>query len=136
MILLAESILGSLENKTISILGLTFKPETDDLRSSPALDAIRIILKKKANISVFDPIFKSKTNIAKLPEECNVCISIEKALENSDMALVFTKWDEFKSLDSKFLKQFMKNPIIIDGRGFLEKENFDAGTYFKIGYSE
>ena len=136
MILLAESILGSLENKTISILGLTFKPETDDLRSSPALDAIRIILKKKANISVFDPIFKSKPNIAKLPEECNVCISIEKALENSDMALVFTKWDEFKSLDSKFLKQFMKNPIIIDGRGFLEKENFDAGTYFKIGYSE
>ena len=48
------------ENKKISILGLTFKPETDDLRSSPALDAIKILLQKKASISVFDPIFKLK----------------------------------------------------------------------------
>jgi len=50
--------------------------------------------------------------------------------------MIFTKWSEFKSLDTKFLKQFMKNPIIIDGRGFLDKEKFDVGTYFKIGYSE
>ena len=136
MILLAESILNSLENKKISILGLTFKPETDDLRSSPALDAIKILLQKKASISVFDPIFKLKPDMVKLPEECNICNNIEEALENSDIALIFTKWDEFKSLDSKFLKQFMNNPIIIDGRGFLESEKFDVGTYFKIGYSE
>ena len=136
MILLAESILGSLENKKISILGLTFKPETDDLRSSPALDAIKILLQKNANISVFDPIFKSKPNLEKLPDECNVCTSIEKVLENSDIALIFTKWEEFKSLNSNILKQFMKNPIIIDGRGFLKKEKFDSGCYFKIGFSE
>ena len=136
MILLAESILNSLENKKISILGLTFKPETDDLRSSPALDAIKILLQKKASISIFDPIFKLKPDMVKLPEECNICNNIEEALENSDIALIFTKWDEFKSLDSKILKQFMNNPIIIDGRGFLESEKFDVGTYFKIGYSE
>ncbi len=136
MILLAESILSSLENKKISILGLTFKPETDDLRSSPALDAIKILLQKNANISVFDPIFKLKPDMVKLPEECNVCNNIEDALKNSDIALIFTKWDEFRSLDSEFLKQFMNNPIIIDGRGFLEKEKFDVGTYFKVGYSE
>ena len=136
MILLAESILNSLENKKISILGLTFKPETDDLRSSPALDAIKILLQKKASISIFDPIFKLKPDMVKLPEECNICNNIEEALENSDIALIFTKWDEFKSLDSKFLKQFMNNPIIIDGRGFLESDKFDVGTYFKIGYSE
>ena len=133
---MAESILSSLENKKISILGLTFKPETDDLRSSPALDAIKILLQKNANISVFDPIFKLKPDMVKLPEECNVCKNIEDALKNSDIALIFTKWDEFRSLDSEFLKQFMNNPIIIDGRGFLEKEKFDVGTYFKVGYSE
>ena len=136
MILLAESILGSLENKKISILGLTFKPETDDLRSSPALDAIKILLQKNANVSAFDPIFKSKSNLEELPDECNVCTSVEKALENSDIALIFTKWEEFKSLNSNILKQFMKNPIIIDGRGFLKKEKFDSGCYFKIGFSE
>ena len=136
MIILAESILGSLQNKKISILGLTFKPETDDLRSSPALDAIQILLQKKANIFAFDPIFKSKSDMIKLPNNCNACSNIEDALKNSDIALVFTKWNEFRSLDSKFLKKFMKNPMIIDGRGFLEKEKFDVGYYFKIGYSE
>ena len=79
---------------------------------------------------------KSKPNSIKLLQNCTVCTTIEDALKDSDVAMIFTKWPEFKSLDSKFLKQFMKNPIIIDGRGFLAKEKFDSGTYFKIGYSE
>ena len=136
MVLLSESILGTLKNKKITILGLTFKPETDDVRSSPALDAIKILLEKGAEISTFDPILKSKKDLIKLPAGCNVYFRIEDALKDSDIAMVFTKWPEFKSLDSKFLKRFMKNPIIIDGRGFLDKEKFDNGSYFKIGYSE
>ena len=136
MILLAESILGTLENKKVSVLGLTFKPETDDLRSSPALDAINILLEKNANIFTFDPIFKLKSNMIKLPDECIICPNVEDALRDSDIALVFTKWKEFKFLNSKFLKQFMKNPIIIDGRGFLNEEGFERGTYFKIGMNE
>ena len=136
MVLLSEYILGELKDKKISILGLTFKPETDDLRSSPALDAIQILLEKGANIFAFDPILKSKPNFIKLLQNCTVCTTIEDVLRDSDIAMIFTKWSEFKSLDSKFLKQFMKNPIIIDGRGFLDKEKFDSGTYFKIGYSE
>ena len=136
MVLLAESILSTLKNKKVSILGLTFKPDTDDLRSSPALDAINILLKKDAKVFAFDPILKSKPDIIKLPSGCNVCHNLEDALKNSDVAMVFTKWEEFKFLDSELLKQFMNKPIIIDGRGFLEKEKFDIGTYFKIGYSE
>ena len=136
MVLLAESILSTLKNKKVSILGLTFKPDTDDLRSSPALDAIHILLKKDAKVFAFDPILKSKPGIIKLPSGCNVCHNLEDTLKNSDIVMVFTKWEEFKFLDSKLLKQFMNNPIIIDGRGFLEKEKFDVGTYFKIGYSE
>ena len=136
MVLLSEYILGELKDKKISILGLTFKPETDDLRSSPALDAIQILLEKGANVFTFDPILKSIPNSTKLLQNCTVCATIEDALKDSDAAMIFTKWPEFKSLDSKFLKQFMKNPIIIDGRGFLATEKFDSGTYFKIGYSE
>ena len=136
MVLLSEYILGELKDKKISILGLTFKPETDDLRSSPALDAINILLKKDAKVFAFDPILKSKPDMIKLPSGCNLCYNLEDALKNSDIAMIFTKWEEFKFLNSELLKQFMSNPIIIDGRGFLEKEKFDVGTYFKIGYSE
>ena len=72
----------------------------------------------------------------KIPDECKICSNIEDVLKDSDIALVFTKWKEFKFLNSKFLKQFMKNPIIIDGRGFLNKEEFERGAFFKIGMNE
>ena len=136
MIVLAESILGSLKDKKISILGVTFKPETDDLRSSPSLDAIKILLEKNAKVFAFDPIFKTKSDKNKLPNECNVCSNIEDVLKNSDIALVFTKWNDFKCLDSKFLKKYMKNPVLIDGRGFLYEGNFEQGCYYKIGYTK
>jgi UDPglucose 6-dehydrogenase/GDP-mannose 6-dehydrogenase len=137
MVLLSESILGTLKNKKITILGLTFKPDTDDVRSSPALDAIKILSEKGAEITTFDPILNSKKQISTLIlPDIDVCFRIEDALKDSDIAMVFTKWPEFKSLDSEFLKKFMKNPIIIDGRGFLDREKFDDGSYFKIGYSE
>ena len=136
MVFLAESILSTLKDRKISILGLTFKPDTDDLRSSLSIDAINILLEKNAKVFAFDPIFESKPNAIKLPEGSKICNKMEDALKDSDMVMVFTKWNEFKILDTKFLKQFMKNPIIIDGRGFLEKEKFDVGTYFKIGYTE
>lgn len=136
MILLAESILGTLKHKKITILGLTFKPETDDLRSSPALDAISILQKYDAEISIFDPIIKSKPDLIELPKKCNIYFNIEDALKDSDIVLVFTKWEEFKLLNSKILKQFMRNPVIIDGRGFLDGKKFDDGVLFKIGYSE
>ncbi len=136
MIDLAESILGTLENKKISVLGLTFKPETDDLRSSPALDAINILLEKKAKIFAFDPILKKESKINNIPDECNICSNIEDVLKDSDIALIFTKWNEFKILNSEFLKKLMNNPFIIDGRGFLDKDKFERGTYFRIGMNE
>ena len=136
MVLLAESVLSSLKDKKITVLGLTFKPDTDDLRSSPSIDAINLLLEKNAKVFAFDPILKSNPNIIKLPNGCNISENIEDALNESNLVMVFTKWNEFKNLNSELLKKFMKNPLIIDGRGFLEKEKFDAGTYFKIGYLE
>jgi len=136
MVSLCEKILGNLKTKKITILGLTFKPDTDDIRSSPSLDAINLFLDKGSIVSAYDPMFKNQAEISILPKNCNYCMTIEESLSDSDAVLVFTKWPEFKSLNSEFLKQCMKNPVIIDGRGFLDKEKFEDGTYFKIGYSE
>jgi nucleotide sugar dehydrogenase len=136
MVSLCEKILGGLKTKKITVLGLTFKPDTDDIRSSPSLDAINLFLDKGSIVSAYDPMFKNQAKTSILPNDCNYCMTIQEALSDSDAALVFTKWPEFKSLDSKFLKQYMKNPVVIDGRGFLDKEKFDDEMYFKIGYSE
>ena len=136
MVLFCEKILGNLKNKKITVLGLTFKPDTDDIRSSPSLDAIDLLLDKGSIVSAYDPVFKNQTETSILPKNCNHCMTMEESLDGSDAALVFTKWSEFESLDSKILKRSMNNPVIIDGRGFLDAKKFDNGTYFKIGYSE
>ena len=136
MVSLCEKILGDLKAKKITVLGLTFKPDTDDIRSSPSLDAINLFLDKHSIVSAYDPMFKNKAETSILPKNCNYCMTMEESLNGSDAVLVFTKWSEFESLDSKFLKRYMNNPILIDGRGFLDKEKFESGTYFKIGYSE
>ena len=135
MVLLCESILGNLQNKKITILGLTFKPDTDDLRSSPSIDAINLLLKKGANITAYDPIFVNQST-SFLPQNCHYVHTIEESLKDSDAVMVFTKWKEFSSLNSDILEKFMKSPLIIDGRGFLEKENFKIGSYYKIGFLE
>lgn len=136
MIKLCESLLGSLKNKKITILGLTFKPDTDDIRSSPSIEAIKLFLEKGAQVSAYDPVMENISNVILLPKECTYNLKIEESLENSDAVLVFTKWSEFKSLDSELLNKFMKKPLIIDGRGFLDKEKFQDGTYYKIGFME
>ena len=81
-------------------------------------------------------MFKNQPEASILPKNCNHCMTIDESLNGSDAALVFTKWSEFESLHSKILKRSMNNPVIIDGRGFLDAKKFDNGTYFKIGYSE
>ena len=136
IVTLCESILGTLRNKKISILGLTFKPNTDDIRSSPSIDAIKLFLEKGATVSTYDPVIKNISNIISLPKEYESNSTIEESLQDSDAAVLFTKWAEFKSLNSEFLEKFMKKPLIIDGRGFLEKEKFQVGTYYKIGFLE
>ena len=135
MISLCESIIHSLKNKKISILGLTFKPDTDDIRSSPALDAIKILEEKDSNIFIYDPMIKKIPNSLENYSKCTICETIEESLQDSDAVLLFTKWPEFKNIDGNMLKKFMKNPIIIDGRGILDEKKFEKEIFFKIGYS-
>ena len=136
MISLCESILGSLENKKISLLGLTFKPETDDIRSSPALIAIDLLKNKNAKISIFDPLIKKNNSHLKLPNNSQLCESLIESIQDSEAALIFTKWDEFKKLDGDLLTKHMKRPVIIDGRGYLDKTKFQNAEFYKIGFVE
>jgi len=134
IISLVESVLGTLKERKISILGLTFKPNTDDMRSSPSFDIIKLLNNKNASVFVYDPII-SKINQETLKEyNFTLTKTLEECLDKSECAILLTSWQEFLSIDGELLKKNMKNPKIIDGRNFLLKQKFEKDMYYKIGF--
>ncbi len=102
-------------NKKIAILGITFKPETDDLREAPALANIPIFLEDNAFISVYDPI--GEKNYEELfPKTVHFCHSIEDTLLDADICFIFTEWEEITRVNLDIFKMSMKHPIVLDGR--------------------
>ncbi|MGL4731408.1 MAG: UDP-glucose dehydrogenase family protein [Clostridium sp.] len=112
----------SLEGKTVAILGLTFKPGTDDLREAPSLVNVPILLEDGANIKAWDPV--GMDNFKKIyPNEITYCESIEETIEGADICFIFTEWDEIKRFDVNNYKKLMKKAIILDGRNCYEKSS-------------
>lgn len=111
----ANKYYDTLEGLKIAILGLTFKPETDDLRESPAISNIPILLEEGANIKVWDKV--GMNNVKKIfQNELQYCETIDEAIEDTDLCLIYTEWEDVKKFDiDKYIK-LMKNPIVIDGR--------------------
>lgn len=126
--------LGDLKGKKISILGLAFKPDTDDIREAPAIRMIRDLLNERAYIHVHDPV-------AKLPPELvqssvTSCSSPEQALEGADAAFLCTEWKIYQNIDWQQIKQNMKHPNLFDGRNLLDAERMKTlGYHYQgIGY--
>jgi len=125
---------GDIKNKNIAILGLAFKPETDDMRESPSIDIINGLLKLKANIFVYDPaamleakqIFSNKVNFSYSSQECTT---------DKDILVILTEWNEFRALEPKSILELMKGNTIIDLRNIFDpKEMSDANiNYVSLG---
>lgn len=113
----------NLKGLTVAVLGLTFKPNTDDLREAPSLANISMLIDEGCNIKAWDPV--GVENYKKLyPNEINYCSTIQETLRDADICLIFTEWDEVKKLDIKEFERLMKTPIVIDGRNCYELEQF------------
>ena len=112
----------SLENIKIAIWGLTFKPETDDMRNAPSIYIINRLLEKGANVLACDPR-ASEANLSKFfnCDEFSILNNQYDVLENADCLLLLTEWREFRSPDFNKVKSLMKNPIIFDGRNLYNK---------------
>tara|TARA_X000001036_G_scaffold204181_1_gene191862 strand:+ start:441 stop:1760 length:1320 start_codon:yes stop_codon:yes gene_type:complete len=112
----------SLENIKIAIWGLTFKPETDDMRNAPSIYIINRLLEKGADVLACDPR-ASEANLSKLfnCDEFSILNNQYDVLENADCLLLLTEWREFRSPDFNKVKSLMKNPIIFDGRNLYNK---------------
>lgn len=115
-----------LGKKTIAILGLAFKEDTDDIRDAPSIPIIKKLLEAGCKLNCYDP--KATENMKKIFPDLNYCLSAKDALKSSDACLVLTGWDEFNSLTDKDFAT-MKNKIIIEGRRILDRKkvsNFDG----------
>lgn len=130
----ARKYYKSLEGLTVAVLGLTFKPGTDDLRDAPSLQNIPVLLDDGAVIRVWDPAGAENFK-ALYPDEVKYCDTIESAIENADLCLILTEWEQIKSFELKKYSELMNCAIIIDGRNCYSLEKaYDAGiTYDSIG---
>lgn len=130
-----RTALGKLHNKTVCILGLAFKPGTDDVRESPAIDIIHLLLEEGVKIRVYDPLAHQKAG-AILPDSVFFADSPLDAAFGSNALLLVTAWDEFTNADWFIMGSVMKPPyVVLDGRNCLPAEDIRAAglCYMSIG---
>lgn len=114
-----EELLWNLSKKTIGILGLSFKPDTDDIRHAPALDIISALQRDGAKVKVYDPEAMDRVKNM-LKEKIEFCKDAYDVAKGSDCLVIVTEWNEFKELDFKKIKKLMRQPVIVDGRNIYE----------------
>ncbi|WP_275402865.1 UDP-glucose dehydrogenase family protein [Entomobacter blattae] len=128
---------GSVKNKTLAILGLTFKPETDDMRDAPSLSILQRLDDEGAHIQAFDPV-GMETARPLLPHTVRYCSNVTEALTQADAVVILTEWNEFRALPPEFLKTHMRGKIIIDLRNIFDpKTMIEVGLqYYSVGRAD
>ena len=128
--LVRKDLLEDLHGKKVAVLGAAFKPDSDDVRDSPALDIAAQIHTAGANVVVFDP--KANENAHKRFPALTYAASVDECLKGADIVLHLTEWKQFRELDPAKLKSLVNNPIVIDGRNALDRQKWiDAGWHFR-----
>jgi len=127
-------MLWNIPGKTIGVLGLAFKPNTDDIRSAPSIDIIKKLIAEGANIKAYDPVAMENTK-GELGDRIVYCKDAYEAAHDSDCLMIMTEWNEFKEIDFKRLKDIMKQPAILDGRNIYDPEKMRSMgfRYMAIG---
>jgi nucleotide sugar dehydrogenase len=131
-----ETVLGTLEERLIGVLGLSFKPNTDDMREAPSVDIINALLKKGARVKAYDPVAMPRAEEL-LPTVTFTATAYDVA-KDADALLLVTEWNEFKQLDWHRIKRYMRQPVVIDGRNLYDpREMRQLGfIYWGVGRGE
>lgn len=124
----AKDLLWNLNNKTIGILGLAFKPETDDIREAPSIKVIKQLQQEGVKIKAYDP--KAMDNVRQVFPDIELCQDPYQVAEGSDALVIVTDWEEFKKMDLQKVKGLLNQPVIIDGRNM-----FDPDEMEKLGFT-
>ncbi len=124
---------GSLKGKTVGLLGLAFKPNTDDMRDAPSIDIAGALITAGAKVRGYDPV--ARETAAPLLPNIEICNDVYEMAKDCDALVVVTEWNEFKQLDLEKVKGLLKSPVIFDGRNIYDPTRMkDMGfTYRAIG---
>jgi UDPglucose 6-dehydrogenase len=117
----------NLNGKTVGVLGLAYKPDTDDMREAPSIRIIGILQEEGVHVKACDP--QAMGNARKILKDVQYCEDAYEAAEGSDALVIVTEWDEFRNLDLARIKMLLRQPIIVDGRNI-----FDPVKMKEIGF--
>ncbi len=128
-----EACGGSVAGRTVAVLGLTFKPNTDDMRESPSLAIVPALIEGGATVRAYDP--EGMREAAEALDGVTFCIDPYDAMKDADALVIITEWNAFRALDLARVKQLMKQPLMVDLRNIYEPDQMiQAGfTYHSIG---
>jgi UDPglucose 6-dehydrogenase len=122
-----EQMLWNVKDKKIGILGLAFKPNTDDMRFAPSITIINELIKRGAKIKAYDPVAMERAKV--IMPDIEYCSDAYSVARDVDALLLVTEWDEFRSLDMAKMKEMMRQPVLLDGRNV-----FKPGDMKKLGF--
>ncbi|HKK52660.1 MAG TPA: UDP binding domain-containing protein, partial [Myxococcota bacterium] len=124
---------GEIEGRSIAVLGLAFKPETDDMREAPSVDIIRGLLERGATIRAFDPAAMAEAG--RMIPEMTLCKDAYEACDGADALVIVTEWNQFRMLDLGRVKDRLGEPRMIDLRNIYDAERMkEAGfLYWSVG---
>ncbi len=128
-----ETLLGDLQGAVIGILGLSFKPNTDDMREAPSVDIIRLLQSKGAHVKAYDPV--AMDHAGDMLPTVTFCATAYDVAKEADALLIVTEWNEFKQLNWEKIRTFMHRPVVMDGRNIYDpQEMADRGfIYWGVG---
>jgi len=130
-----KAALGTLKGKRVAVLGLTFKPNTDDIREAPALDIMAGLLRAGAAITAYDPM--GMPHVGRLPIGRKIAFADDaySALKGADCAMLVTEWNEFRTLDLRKMKRLLRKPVLLDLRNIYDADEARAAglAYFGVG---
>lgn len=126
-----KEALWVLRNRTVSVIGLTYKPNTDDIRDAPAVNIIESLLREGAHVRAYDPVGEAHTR-RRFPN-IEYCPDVYAAAQDSDALVLLTEWEEFRTLDLGRVRSAMRRPVLIDGRNILDPKAARAQGFHYAG---
>jgi UDPglucose 6-dehydrogenase len=126
-----ERLLGTLKDKKVGVLGLSFKPQTDDIRHSVGVDFVRFLREKGAEVRAFDPI--AVPNARKAFPDAEYTADIWTAVEGADAVIIATEWNEFRTMDLKRMRELLAGRVVVDLKNIYEPEHMRELGFIHLG---